>query len=359
MKKRSSKLVALLLALAMVLGLAMSASAVNRSVPHWDEYQGDGDRWNDDYIYWDPYDDPWYYDPWTETYDPYSDLFWVSLDDSYMSMNVGDESFLVASGYGGYPSYRYSWSTDNSSVVRITRGSNSDTVWLSAVGNGTTRVRCTARDSNGNSDTAYCEVSVYGNRYSVTSVDVSPRDVTLPAYSSHSIDVSVSDSRADYSVTWTSSNTNIATVSGSSTRATITSKGAAGTATITASVRDRVSGTTRTDTCRVTVEVEKNATYNPSTTLTIGSTTRGTAIYDSLRNQYQSVYGTTLPDSATISFGSSTNGNIATRRLGNGTAISANTNYTMSQYRDMYTEPLGSGNFITPYTIKYNNNNLS
>ena len=289
---------------------------------------------------------------------PTYSTFYVTLDDTSMNMSAGETSYLVATCWGGASPYRYSWSTENSNVVRITSGSSSSRCNLEAVGSGTTRVRVDVSDNRGSFDYAYCSISVYGTTARVTSVSLGSRSLTLPAWSSRNLVASITDSRADYSISWSSSNTNIVTVSGTGVNVTINSQGNAGTATVTATVRDNSTGSTRTDTCSVTVEAEKTATYNPSTTISLGGTTAGTAIYTSLRNQFYSVYGETPTDSATITF-SAPNSNIATRFLSNGQSVTTGTSYTMAQYKDMYTVPYSSGTFGTPYTLRYNNKNLT
>ena len=287
-----------------------------------------------------------------------SSSFYVTLDSSSMIMNVGDTNYLLATCRGGTSPYSYSWYSENPNVVRIISGSTGSRADLRAESSGSTRIVCETRDRYGNYDYAYCTVDVYGTRARVTSISLSYYSVTMSALSSRSLSVSVTDPKANYSVSWSSSNSQIVSVSGSGNNATLSSYGTSGTANVMVTVRDNSTGLSKSETCRVTVEANKNSTFNPSTTINLGSTTAGTKIYDSLRSQFQSVYGETLSDSATITFGAASS-NIATRKLSNGTAVSAGPGYTMSQYKGMYTEPYASGVFSTPYTVTWNNKSLS
>ena len=194
--------------------------------------------------------------------------------------------------------------------------------------------------------------------YTVRSVNLDSHSITLPAWSSRTLYVNVSDDQANYSVSWSSSNNSVAYVSGNDSYATVSSNGVNGTATITASVYDRNTGRTLTDSCTVRVEAEKVSSYSPRTNLVLNSTTKGTTIYDSLRNQFRAVYGTPPSDSATITFGASSS-NIAARYLSSGQPVRSGTNYTMSQYKGMYTEASAAGTFSTPYTLREGNNSLT
>ena len=284
--------------------------------------------------------------------------FYVTLDSSSMIMNVGESNYLLATCRGGTSPYSYSWYSENPNVVRIISGSASSRADLRAESAGSTRIVCETRDKYGNYAYAYCTVDVYGTRARVTSISLSNCSLTMSALSSRSLSVSVTDAKANYSVSWSSSNSQIVSVAANGNSATLTSYSTSGTATVTVTVRDNSTGLSKTETCRVTVEANRNSTYNPSTTINLGSTTAGTKIYDSLRSQFLSIYGENLTDSATITFGASTS-NIATRKLSSGIAVSAGTGYTMSQYKGMYTEPYASGVFNTPYTVTQNNKSLS
>ena len=188
------------------------------------------------------------------------------------------------------------------------------------------------------------------------SVSISTSKVTLAPYSSQYLYVTVSPN-SYYRVDWKSSNTGVATVAGNGAAATVNTYGKAGTATITATATD-ASGIQTQKSCTVTV-TNSNTLYSPSMATYIGNTTKGTTIYDSLKSQFRNVHGVTPSDSATIRFSSTGDSKVAVRKLSNGRAISANTNYTLGDYKGMYTDPVAAGAFSVPYTLTYNGNTLS
>ncbi len=132
------------------------------------------------------------------------------------------------------------WTTSNSSVATVSNGN------ITAKGAGTATI--TAKTVNGK--TATCEVTVKNPTVDPTSINLSQTSITLEKGKTQTITATVSPSDAtDKTVTWTTSNSSVATVSNGK----ITAKGA-GTATITAKT---VNG--KTATCKVTV---KNPTIN-------------------------------------------------------------------------------------------------
>lgn len=208
-----------------------------------------------------------------------------------------------------------------------------------------------------NSDTLSGTIYIYIRGANLT-VSLSKTALSLPTYSSQYLDVSVVPSTSYYRVFWSSSNNNIATVSGTGTRATVTSRGTAGSVTISATVTDSA-GIQVVRRCTVTV-TNAGSTYSPSKVVTIGTNVTGTTLADALANQYKNVYGTALNNAtATIRFSALGDGNVAVRRLANGTAMTANTNYTFQQYIDCYTDPVSEGTLTTPYTLTYNGKTLS
>ncbi|MBE6910094.1 MAG: hypothetical protein E7474_11065 [Ruminococcaceae bacterium] len=194
-------------------------------------------------------------------------------------------------------------------------------------------------------------------RSSNVDVTISQSSMTLATYSNQTLSVSVSPSNVYYNVVWASTNVNIASVTGNGTTATVKTSGTMGTATVYATVTDR-NGVEVYRGCTVTV-TNRNNTYSPSVSTTIGVPYRGTGTSDAMKSQYRSVYGANLPDSATIRFGSTGNNAVAVMRLKNGAPIKANTNYTLSEYIDMYTDTVAAGTFSVPYTLTYGSNTLS
>ena len=188
-------------------------------------------------------------------------------------------------------------------------------------------------------------------------VTISQSALTMATYSNQAISVSVTPANVYYTVSWRSTNTSVATVTGSGVSATIKSTGATGTATIYATVTDR-NGVEVYRSCTVTVS-NKNNSFSPSVSTTIGVPYTGTGTSDAMKAQFRSLYGVTLPDSATIRFSSTGNNAVATLRLKNGAAVKANTDYTMAEYVNMYTDPVSAGIFSIPYTLTHNAGTLS
>ena len=207
---------------------------------------------------------------------------------------------------------------------------------------------------NGDSLTGTFSIYVRGSNISVT---MSPTSMTLSTYSNQYLNLDVTPRNAYYTVNWSSSNTNIATVSGSGTSVTVNTKGTGGTVTISATVRD-ANGVTVVKNCTVTVT--SSASYSPSVSTYIGVDYVGTGTSTAMIQQFRNIYGVTLnTNTATIRFSSTGNNNIGVMRLKDGAAVKANTNYTMADYIKMYTEPVATGTFTIPYTLTYNSNALT
>ena len=189
------------------------------------------------------------------------------------------------------------------------------------------------------------------------SVSMSPTSMSLATYSNQYLSLDITPRNAYYTVSWSSSNANVATVSGNGTSVTVNTKGVAGTATISATVRD-ANGVSIVKNCTVTVT--SSASYSPSVSTTLGVPYTGTGTSSAMIQQFRSLYGVTINNNtAKIRFATTGNNNIATLRLSNGTAVKANTDYTMTQYIAMYTDPVAAGTFSIPYTLTYNNKSLT
>ena len=83
-------------------------------------------------------------------------------------------------------------------------------------------------------------------------VTMNPTNMSLATYSSQYLTLTVTPTNAYYTVSWSSNNSNVATVSGSGTSVTVNTKGTAGTATISATVRNS-SGVAVVKNCTVAV----------------------------------------------------------------------------------------------------------
>lgn len=153
---------------------------------------------------------------------------------------------------------------------------------------------------------------------------VNPSSLTMDTRSSRYLSLSVTPSSASYSVNWSSSNANIATVSGSAANATVNSLGQGGTAVITAAVKDNSTGIS-------------------------------SVLYD----EFYSDFGVRLPGNATIRFSSTGATSYGELFLLNGRSIAANTNYSFTDFQDTYFTPYKAGTFTIPYALSYDGRTLS
>lgn len=149
----------------------------------------------------------------------------VSLNESAISMAVGDTWALVATVTPENATNKsVSWSSSNTSVATV---SSSGLVTAKAAGNATITV--TTDDGN---KTATCSVAV---SVPVTGVSLDRTSLNMPEGGTQTLTATVSPSNAtDKTVSWTSSNTSVATVSSSG----VVTAHAAGNATITVMTHD-------------------------------------------------------------------------------------------------------------------------
>ena len=167
----------------------------------------------------------------------------VTLNRSSLSIYVGDTVSLSASGGNG----SFSWSSSNSNVASVRNGS------VTAVGRGSATITVT---SNGRS--ASCSVTVQDYSLSISESNIN-------MFAGESRTLSASGAPSGTSVTWSSSNTRVATVS----NGRITAVGA-GSATITASFS--YNGSTYSEACSVTVREVSVSLSQSSLTMTAGDT---------------------------------------------------------------------------------------
>lgn len=160
----------------------------------------------------------------------------VSLSLTEMTMTEGDTQELSATVMPSEASDKsVTWSSDNDSVASV---SSSGVVSAKAEGSANITVK-----TNDGGKVATCRVSVMKKVIAVTGITLNKTSLTLKEGESETLTATVSPSDAtDKTVTWTSSNTAVATVSNGK----VTAK-AVGTATITAKAGDK------TATCTVTV----------------------------------------------------------------------------------------------------------
>ena len=191
----------------------------------------------------------------------------VTVSPSTSTLTVGGTATLTATvAPSNATNKNVTWTTSNSSVATIS--TNGTTCTVTAKAAGTATITCTAQDGSGKKGT--CTVTV---TQPVTSVTVSPSTSTLTVGSTKQLTATVSPSNAtNKNVTWSTSNTAVATVSSSGLVTAV----AAGTATIIATTAD---GTNLSATCAVTVtQPVTGITVSPTTaTLEVGGTTTLTA----------------------------------------------------------------------------------
>ena len=171
----------------------------------------------------------------------------------------------------------------------VTFSSFNSGIYFQAKTAGTFTTRYTLNDNSGNTLSGTISISVAGYSAQVTNVNLSTSAVTMSTWASSNLGVTVTDSRADYTVSWNSSNTNIVTISGSGNNVTLHSQGNAGNAVVTVSVRDNNNGQTKTDVCVVTVSAQSSVSPQVQMTnqsLTVNGKAVAAEIYNINGNNY-------------------------------------------------------------------------
>jgi len=179
----------------------------------------------------------------------------VTLDKTSLSLEEGDTYPLIATvtPYNATDK-SVSWVSNNTDVATV-----SSTGFVTAVSPGTAAITVKTNDE---SKIATCVVIVSKKVISVTGVALNHTSLTLTEGETQNLVATVSPSNAsNKDVTWTSNNTNVATVSSSGV---VTAK-KAGTATITVTTVDG----NKTATCAVTVVVPVTGVSLNYTTLTL------------------------------------------------------------------------------------------
>ncbi len=214
----------------------------------------------------------------------------VSLNKTSTALPIGSTETLTATlTPSNARNMNVTWTTSNANVATVTDGT------VTAVALGTATITVTTEDG---AMTATCTVTVTQN---VTGVTLNKTSTTLPIGSSETLTATViPDNAADKSVTWTTSNAAVATV----TDGTVTAV-APGTATITVTTGNGA----KTATCEVTViRLTTGVSLNKvNTTLVVGSTETLTATVYPLNATDKSVTWTTSnADVATVADGTVT-----------------------------------------------------
>lgn len=152
----------------------------------------------------------------------------VSLIPTELTLTEGENTTLSCTISPSNASVKnVTWTTSASSVATVSNNGRVD-----AVAEGTALITVTTSDGN---KTASCAVTVKAKVISVTSVSLDCGSLSMDVGTTHTLVATVSPSNAtDKSVSWTSSNTTVATVSSSGM---VTAR-AAGSATITVTTND-------------------------------------------------------------------------------------------------------------------------
>ncbi len=152
----------------------------------------------------------------------------ISISPTNITMSLGDNiSTIITITPSNATNQAVSYSSGNTSVATVSSGGV-----ISAVGLGSAVITVTSDDGG---YTATVDVSVIDETISVTGVSVSPTSVTIDVNESATLSETVAPSDAtNQSVSWSSSNSNVATVSSTGVVTGI----ASGTATITVTTVD-------------------------------------------------------------------------------------------------------------------------
>lgn len=188
----------------------------------------------------------------------YADATGVSLSKTSLSLVKGNTATLTATVSPSNASQSVSWASSNTGIATVSNGK----ITAVAPGNATITVK------TANGKTATCKVTV--SLASATGVSLNSTTLSLTKGNTSTLTATVSPSNADPNVTWTSSNTNVATVSSGKITAV-----APGTAIITAKTANG-----KTAVCTVTVSYANATSVSLNKTnmiLTKGNTENLTA----------------------------------------------------------------------------------
>ncbi|HNX99775.1 MAG TPA: S-layer homology domain-containing protein [Oscillospiraceae bacterium] len=264
-----------------------------------------------------------------------------------LTLNSTNGADLAASGV--------IWSSSDAAIASLSRTSNSLTTTVSGVagGSATITAKYTYLDANKVNQTVTAAYTVTVNGGDITSIALDSR--TYLGLGSYGILTATSKpTNPSYkSISWTSSNPYVATVSGSTLSATIYGR-TEGTATVTVTA-------TNTDGSRVytassLVTVTDLGSTNVTDTAVNGTNMSLSNISDMLSAKFGRIYGATPSASATITFsslGSSTYGTLYTSSSAYfWNLAAAKTDYKFSALSSMTFVPSATGDYVLPYTIK-------
>ena len=194
----------------------------------------------------------------------------VSLNATSATLNVGDTKQLYASvSPSSATDKSVSWSSSNSSVASV-----SSNGLVTANSSGSATITCKANDGSGK--TATCSITVKESTVYVTGISLNISSASLNVGDTKQLTATITPYNAtDKSVSWSSSNYSVASVSSNGLVTAVSS----GSATITCKAND---GSGKTASCSITVKestvyVTGISLNSSSASLTVGSTKQLTA----------------------------------------------------------------------------------
>ncbi len=183
----------------------------------------------------------------------------VKVNPTSVTLGKGEKYTISESTNSGSYAWGFSWSSSNTSVATVTKGSaNKATVTAKGVGTAIITIKTY------NGKTAQCKVTV---KNAPTSVKTNPTSVTLGKGEKYTISESTNSGAYANAANlkWSTSNSSVATVTkGSGNKATVTAKGN-GTAYIKITLYNG-----KTATCKVTVKNAPSSVKTNPTSVTLG-----------------------------------------------------------------------------------------
>lgn len=246
------------------------------------------------------------------------------------------------------------WSSSNPSIARIssTDYSLSNTVIGVAGGSATITAAYAYKDENNKSQTVFATYTVTVSGGDITAVSLDSSTYLGLGYYTTLTAASTPANAAYKSVSWTSSNPYVATVSGSTLSASVYGR-SEGTSVITVTV---TSNAGRVYTASSQVAVTDLSSTGASDTAVIGTTMTLANISDMLTAKFVRINNIYPSASATITFSSMGSSTYGTLYKSGSTlswnAASANTAYKFSSLAAMTFVPSKSGTYTLPYTLK-------
>ena len=181
----------------------------------------------------------------------------VKVNPASLTLGKGETYTISESTNSGSYAWGFSWSSSNTSVATVKKGTaNKATITAKGVGTSTITIKTY------NGKTATCKVTV---KPAPTSIKSYPASVTIGKGESYTLAAGTNSGSWSTNFIWSSSNTNVATVTGTTAnKAKITAKGT-GTAIITIKTFNG-----KTTTCKVTVKPAPTSVKANVSSLTLG-----------------------------------------------------------------------------------------